>query len=57
MMSGHIGAPSVPAVNVGDVVEEGQLIANPGAGLSLPQFASISGKVTFVDPTKIIIEA
>lgn len=57
LMSGHIGAPSVPAVNVGDRVEEGQLIANPGAGLSLPQFASISGKVTFVDATKIIIEA
>ena len=57
MMSGHIGAPSVPAVNVGDKVEEGQLIANPGAGLSLPQYASISGKVTFVDATKIIIEA
>ena len=56
-MSQHIGAPSVPAVNVGDVVEEGQLIANPGAGLSLPQYASISGKVTFVDPTKVIIEA
>ena len=57
MMSGHIGAPSVPAVKVGDIVEEGQLIANPGAGLSLPQYASISGKVTYVDPTKVIIEA
>ncbi len=57
LMSQHIGAPSVPAVNVGDLVEEGQLIANAGAGLSVPQYASISGKVTFVDPTKIIIEA
>lgn len=57
LMSQHIGAPSVPAVNVGDTVTEGQLIANAGAGLSVPQYASISGKVTFVDPTKIIIEA
>ncbi len=57
LMSQHIGAPSVPAVNVGDSVEEGQLIANAGAGLSVPQYASIGGKVTFVDPTKIVIEA
>ena len=56
-MSQHIGAPSVPAVSVGDTVSVGQVIANPGAGLSLPQHASISGKVTFVDATKIVIEA
>lgn len=56
-MSQHIGAPSSPAVNVGDTVTEGQLIANAGAGLSVPQYASISGKVTYVDPTKIVIEA
>ena len=57
MMSQHIGAPSVPAVNVGDTVEAGQLIANCGAGLSVPQHASISGKVVSVDPAKIVIEA
>lgn len=56
-MSQHIGAPSVPAVNVGDTVSVGQLIANAGAGLSVPQYASISGKVIFADPSKIIIEA
>ena len=56
-MSQHIGAPSVPCVNVGDVVTEGQVIAGLGAGLSVPQHASISGKVVFVDPTKIVIEA
>ena len=56
-MSQHIGAPSVPAVSVGDMVTAGQLIANAGAGLSVPQYASISGKVSFVDATKIIIEA
>ena len=57
LMSQHIGAPSVPAVNVGDTVVEGQLIANANAGLSLPQYASISGKVVSVDPSKIVIEA
>lgn len=56
-MSQHIGAPSVPAVKVGDTVSVGQLIANASDGLSLPQHASIDGKVIFVDPTKIIIEA
>lgn len=56
-MSQHIGAPSVPAVSVGDSVTAAQLIANCGAGLSIPQYASISGKVTFIDATKIIIEA
>ena len=57
LMSQHIGAPSVPAVKEGETVTEGQLIANAGAGLSVPQYASISGKVTFVDSAKILIEA
>lgn len=56
-MSQHIGAPSVPCVEVGDTVTEGQMIANAGNGLSVPQYASIGGHVTFVDPTRIIIEA
>ena len=56
-MSQHIGAPSVPAVNVGDKVDVGQIIANCNAGLSVPQHASISGTVTSVDSSKIIIEA
>lgn len=56
-MSQHIGAPSVPCVEVGDTVTEGQMIANAGNGLSVPQYASIAGRVTFVDPTRIIIEA
>ena len=56
-LSQHIGAPSVPCVEVGDTVTEGQMIANAGNGLSVPQYASIGGRVTFVDPTRIIIEA
>ncbi len=56
-MSQHIGAPSVPCVAVGDNVTVGQMIANVGNGLSVPQYASISGKVTYADDKKIIIEA
>ncbi len=56
-MSQHIGAPSVPSVSVGDTVKEGDMIATAGAGLSVPQYASISGRVVSVDPTKIVIEA
>ncbi len=55
--SQHIGAPSVPVVKAGDTVSVGQLVAEAAPGLSLPQYASIAGKVTFVDATKIIIEA
>ena len=52
----HIGAPSVPAVKEGDMVSKGQIIGNPGEGLSLPAHASLSGKVIFADNQKIIIE-
>ena len=56
-MSGHIGAPSVPCVSIGDTVKEYDLVANAADGLSLPQYASISGKITFVSSEKIVIEA
>lgn len=56
-MAAHIGAPSVPAVKVGDAVEAGDVIATPGAGLSLPQHASIAGVVEQVSEKKIIIKA
>ena len=52
----HIGAPSVAIVNEGDTVSAGQKIAESGEGLSLPQYASISGKVTLIDGEKIIID-
>ncbi len=55
--SQHIGAPSIPCVNVGDTVEVGQVIATAAPGFSVPQHASIAGKVTHVDPTKIVIQA
>lgn len=57
-MSMHIGAPSVPAVNVGDHVTAGQMIAGAAEGaLSVPQYASVTGKVTFADAKQIIIQA
>ena len=55
-MSQHIGAPSLPIVKAGDTVTRGQLIAEAAEGLSVPQFASIDGRVTFVDATRVIIE-
>lgn len=56
LMSQHIGAPSIPSVKVGDIVRRGDQIAVAAEGLSVPQFASIDGRVTFVDATRVIIE-
>ena len=51
----HIGAPSVPCVADGDVVSAGDKIADAAEGLSLPQYAPISGRVS-VYTDRIIIE-
>jgi Na+-translocating ferredoxin:NAD+ oxidoreductase RnfC subunit len=56
-MNGHIGAPSVPCVKVGDKVSRGDKIADAAAGLSMPQHASICGTVIAVDEKRIVIEA
>ncbi len=55
-LSQHIGAPSVPIVTDGERVERGQKIAESGAGLSLPQYASISGTVSLYEGKKIVID-
>ena len=55
LMNSHIGAPSVPCVKNGDVVKRGQPVARGAEGLSVPQHASIDGRVTVTD-TKIIID-
>ena len=55
-LAGHIGAPSVPVVKEGDRVELGQMIASAGEGLSLPQHASITGRVSRITPHYIRIE-
>ncbi len=51
----HIGAPSVACVADGACVTAGEKIADAAEGLSLPQYASISGTVS-VYSDKIIIE-
>lgn len=48
LLSQHIGAPAAPAVAVGDKVSRGEVIANPGKGLSVAIHASIDGVVTEV---------
>ena len=55
-LSQHIGAPAVAIVTAGDKVERGQMIAEPGKGLSVAIHASISGKVTEVTDKYIMIE-
>lgn len=54
-LSRHIGAPSIPIVSDGDTVSEGEVVAKAADGLSLPQHASVSGRVTLGDG-KIIID-
>lgn len=52
----HIGAPSALAVKVGDLVKKGDRIAEPGAGLSIPAYASIDGRICYADERKVVIE-
>ena len=54
-LSRHIGVPSVIAVKDGDIVEKGDLVASAADGLSLPQHASISGRISLGND-KIIID-
>jgi len=45
----HIGAPCKPVVNKGDMVKEGQVIAEASAFVSAPVHAPVSGKVSRVE--------
>ena len=55
-LSQHIGAPAVPNVKKGDVVERGQMLATPAEGLSVAVHASIDGKIIEVTEKYVIIE-
>ena len=55
MLSQHIGAPAVPVVREGDLVEKGQMIAEPAQGLSVAIHASVSGRVVEVTEKYVII--
>lgn len=48
-LSQHTGAPCKPLVKVGDLVEEGQKIADADSFISSPIHASISGKVSSIE--------
>ncbi len=53
----HIGELSEPIVKVGDEIHEGQLIAEiPEGCLGARIHSSISGRVTFCDDERVIIE-
>lgn len=45
----HIGAPSKPCVDVGDHVKMGQVIAEAGGFVSVPQHSSVSGTVKKIE--------
>ena len=51
----YIGIPSSAVVSDGDIVHVGDIVAAASAGLSIPQHASIHGRVTVTDK-KIIID-
>ena len=51
----YIGIPSAPAIKDGAIVDVGDIVASASAGLSIPQHASIRGRVTVTDK-KIIID-
>ena len=51
----HIGAPSVPCVENGAIVKKGDKIAVAAEGLSLPQYATMDGKVAVYND-KIVID-
>ncbi|MBQ7153053.1 MAG: electron transport complex subunit RsxC [Clostridia bacterium] len=48
-MSMNIGAPAVPCVGVGDHVDVGQVIAQPGGFVSAPIHAGVSGTVKQIE--------
>lgn len=50
-MSQHIGNHCTPMVAVGDMVKKGQKIGD-GEGLCVPVHASVSGKVTAIEPRR-----
>ena len=49
-LSMHIGRPANCVVAVGDHVDVGQLIAEPGGFVSSPVYASVSGTVKKIEP-------
>ena len=55
-LSQHIGAPTTPIVEVGDMVKRGDIVGEAGKGLSVNIHASISGKVVAVTKNLVTIK-
>ena len=55
LLGQHIGAPAKAVVSAGDTVHLGDIVAEPGQGLSVGLHASIDGKVTEVTDRCITI--
>lgn len=57
LLSQHIGAPASSIVTKGEIVTKGQMIAEPGKGLSVGIHASVAGKVVDTNEQYVIIES
>ncbi|MCM1145207.1 MAG: electron transport complex subunit RsxC [Blautia sp.] len=53
-LSQHIGAPASPIVKKGDRVLTGQKIAEAGAFVSAPIYATVSGTVKSIEPRRVV---
>lgn len=53
-LSQHIGAPAKPIVEKGDHVLTGQKIAEAGAFVSAPIYATVSGTVKAIEPRRVV---
>ena len=53
-LSQHIGAPAKPIVAKGDHVLTGQKIAEAGAFVSAPIYATVSGTVKAIEPRRVV---
>lgn len=52
----HIGAPAAPVVNMGDMVTDGQLVAQAQGAISANIHSSVTGRVVEVSAARIVIE-
>ena len=56
LFSQHIGAPAVPVVKKGQQVSPGEVLAQPGKGLSVAIHASVSGRVLEVNERCAVLQ-
>lgn len=56
LLKQHAGAPARPVVQVGDRVQEGDVVGEAHGEVSARVHASITGRVVFVDEERVVIE-